>query len=74
MIVGQKKLFNLMCFLKNKIRTNMVILVFRGNKGEDSNIFLREYKKACISRGLRSVTKWLKCFFEILKRYNIIVV
>jgi hypothetical protein len=35
----------------------MVILVFRGSKGENLEIFLKEYKKACIDTGLRIVTK-----------------
>jgi hypothetical protein len=30
----------------------MVILVFKGSKGEDPEVFLREYKRACIVRGL----------------------
>jgi hypothetical protein len=45
MIVSQKELISFMCFLfykKNKIK--MVILIFRGNKSEDLEIFLREYK------------------------------
>jgi hypothetical protein len=51
MMVGQKELISLV-FFKDKIRINMVILVFRGSKGEDFEIFLREYKKTCISTGL----------------------
>ncbi len=50
-MVGQKELISLV-FFKDKIRINMVILVFRGSKGEDFEIFLREYKKTCISTGL----------------------
>jgi hypothetical protein len=35
----------------------MVIIVFRGNKGEDPTIFLREYKKVYISMGVKTITK-----------------
>jgi hypothetical protein len=45
----------------------MVILVFRGSKGEDPEEFLREYKRACIGTGLRTTTEWLNFlpeFFE----------
>ncbi len=45
-----------MCFFKNKIRINMVIPIFKGSKGEDFEFFLREYKKICISMGLRLAT------------------
>jgi len=37
----------------------MVIPVFRGSKGEDPEVFLREYKRACIGMGLRTTTEWL---------------
>ncbi len=30
----------------------MIIPSFRGNKGEDLEIFLKEYMKACIGTGL----------------------
>jgi len=46
-------------FFIDKIRTNMVIPVFRGSKGEDPEVFLREYKRACIGMGLRTTTEWL---------------
>jgi hypothetical protein len=39
-------------FFKDKIRINMIIPSFRGNKGEDLEIFLKEYMKACIGTGL----------------------
>jgi len=45
-------------FFGDKIRTNMVIPIFRGSKGEDLEVFLREYKQACIGTGLRTATKW----------------
>jgi hypothetical protein len=45
----------------------MVISVFRGSKGEDPEMFLREYKKACIGTGLKTITKWLNLFPEFLK-------
>jgi len=37
----------------------MVILVSRGSKGEDPEVFLREYKRACIGTGFRTATEWL---------------
>jgi hypothetical protein len=51
-IVGQKELISLVCFFKDKIKINMVILVFKGSKGEDFEFFLREHKRACIDIGL----------------------
>jgi hypothetical protein len=44
-------------FFLNKIKINMVILVFRGSKGEDLEVFLREYMRACIGMGLRTTIK-----------------
>ncbi len=44
----------------------MVILVFRGSKGEDPEVFLREYKRACIGTGLRTVAEWLNFLPEFL--------
>jgi hypothetical protein len=44
MIVGIKELISVACFFKDKIRINMVIPVFRGSKGEDPEMFLKEYK------------------------------
>jgi hypothetical protein len=35
----------------------MVILVFRGSKGEDLEVFLKEYNKTCIGMGLRTTMK-----------------
>ncbi len=40
----------------------MVIPIFKGSKGEGPEVFLREYKKACIGTGLRIVAKWLNFF------------
>jgi hypothetical protein len=51
----------------------MVILIFRGSKGEDLEVFLREYKKACISTRLKTVTEWLNSFL-IFRGYNITLV
>jgi hypothetical protein len=45
----------------------MVIPVFKGSKGEDLEVFLREYKKVCIGMGLRIATKWLNFFLEFLE-------
>jgi hypothetical protein len=44
-------------YFLDKIRINMVILVFKGSKGEDPEMFLREYKQACISAGLKIVAE-----------------
>jgi hypothetical protein len=45
----------------------MVIPVFRGSKGEDLEVFLREYKRACIGTGLRIVMEWLNFLPEFLE-------
>jgi len=45
----------------------MVIPVFRGSKGEDPEVFLREYKRACIGTGLRTTTEWLNFLTEFLE-------
>jgi hypothetical protein len=45
----------------------MVIPVFRGNKGEDPEVFLREYKRACIGTGFRTTTEWLNFLREFLE-------
>jgi hypothetical protein len=45
----------------------MVIPVFRGSKGEDPEMFLREYKLACIGTGLRTTAKCLNFLPEFLK-------
>jgi hypothetical protein len=45
----------------------MVIPIFRGSKGEDPKMFLKEYKRVCISTGLRITTEWLQFFLEFLK-------
>ncbi len=67
MIVGLKELISVVCFFKDKIRINMVILVFRGSKGEDLEVFLREYKRACIGTWLRTIAKWLNFLPEFLE-------
>jgi hypothetical protein len=45
----------------------MVIPVFRGSKGEDPEVFLREYKRACISTRLRITAEWLNFLPEFLE-------
>ena len=45
----------------------MAIPVFRGSKGEDPEVFLREYKRACIGTGLRTAVEWLNFFPEFLE-------
>jgi len=54
-------------FLRDKIKINMVIPIFRRNKGEDPEVFLREYKRACIGTGFRIVAKWLNFLLEFLE-------
>ncbi len=44
--------------IKIKIKINMVIPVFRGSKGENLEIFLKEYIRICIGTGLGTVIKW----------------
>jgi len=46
----------------------MVIPIFRGSKGENPEVFLREYKRACISSGLRTTAEWLNFLPEFLER------
>ncbi len=45
----------------------MVIPVFRGSKGEDPEVFLREYKQACIGTWLITVAEWLNFLPEFLE-------
>jgi hypothetical protein len=45
----------------------MVIPIFRGSKGEDLEVFLREYKRTCISMGLKTITKWFNFFPKFLE-------
>jgi hypothetical protein len=45
----------------------MVIPVFRESKGEDPEVFLREYKQAFIGTGLRTATEWLNFLLEFLE-------
>jgi hypothetical protein len=45
----------------------MVIPVFRGSKGEDPEVFLREYKRACIGTMLRTAMEWLNFLPEFLE-------
>ncbi len=45
----------------------MVIPVFRGSKGENPEVFLREYKRACLGTKLRTATEWLNFLPEFLE-------
>jgi hypothetical protein len=54
-------------FFRDKIKINMVILVFKGSKGEDPEVVLREYKWAYIGMGLRTAIEWLNFLPEFLK-------
>jgi hypothetical protein len=45
----------------------MVIPIFRVSKGEDPEVFLREYKRASISTGLKTTTEWLNFLPEFLE-------
>jgi len=45
----------------------MVITIFRGSKGEDPKVFLREYKRACIGTRLRTVAEWLNFLPKFLE-------
>jgi hypothetical protein len=45
----------------------MVIPVFRGSTGEDPEVFLREYKRACIGTGLKIAAEWLNFLPEFLE-------
>jgi hypothetical protein len=45
----------------------MVIPIFKGSKGEDPKVFLREYKRTCIGTGLRIAIEWFNFFFEFLE-------
>jgi len=46
----------------------MVIPIFRGSKGVDPKIFLKEYKKPCIGTWLRITIKWFNFFLKFLER------
>jgi hypothetical protein len=35
----------------------MVISIFRGSKGEEPEIFLKEYNRTCIDMGLKTTIK-----------------
>jgi hypothetical protein len=45
----------------------MVIPIFRGSKGEDLEVFLKEYKRACIGTRFRIATEWLNFLLEFLE-------
>jgi hypothetical protein len=40
----------------------MVIPIFKGSKSENLEVFLREYKKACIGTGFRIIIEWFNFF------------
>jgi hypothetical protein len=42
----------------------MVIIVFRGSKGEDCEEFSKAYKRPCIGIGLKTIVKWLNFFLN----------
>jgi hypothetical protein len=39
-------------FLEEFFSINMVIPIFKGSKGEDPKVFLKEYKRACLGTKL----------------------
>ncbi len=45
----------------------MVIPAFRGSKGEDLEVFLKEYKKICIGIGLKTIVEWFDFFPEFFE-------
>jgi hypothetical protein len=45
----------------------MVIPVFRGSKGENPEVFLKEYKRTCINIRFRTTIEWLNFFLEFLE-------
>jgi hypothetical protein len=45
----------------------MVIPFFRGSKGVDPKIFVRECKKACIGTWLKIIIKWFNFFPKFLE-------
>ncbi len=45
----------------------MIISNFRGSKGEDLQVLLKEYKKTYIGIGLRIIVKWFNFYPELLK-------
>jgi len=66
-IIGLKELINVVCFFRDKIRINMVNLVFRGRKGEDLKVFLMEYKWAYIGTRLKTSMEWFNFLPEFLE-------
>jgi len=67
-IVSQRELINLACFLSlKKLKIKMIISIFRGSKGEDLQVFSREYKKTYIGIGLKIIVKWFNFYHELLK-------
>jgi hypothetical protein len=45
----------------------MVIPIFKGSKGEDLEVFLREYKKVNIGTKFRTTIEWLNFFPKFLE-------
>ncbi len=54
-------------FFRNKIRINMVNPIFRESKGEDPEVFLREYKWVCIGTRLRIATEWFNFLLKFIE-------
>jgi len=50
----------------------MVIPFFRGSKGEDLKVFLREYKWACIGTGLRTTVESFNFLLEFLEGITLV--
>lgn len=45
----------------------MIISIFRGSKGEDLEVFLKEYKRICVGIGFQTTIKWFNFYLEFLK-------
>jgi hypothetical protein len=45
----------------------MIISIIKESKGEDLQVFLREYKRTCIGIGLKIVVKWFNFYPKFLK-------
>jgi hypothetical protein len=45
----------------------MVIPILKGSKGEDPEVFLKEYKRVCIGTGFKTTTQWINFSPEFLK-------
>jgi hypothetical protein len=45
----------------------MVIPIFKGSKGENLEVFLKEYIRTSIGTGFRTAIKWFLFFLEFLE-------